>query len=176
MSFQAGAPFSILSTRGTLNRNGRSANETADTSLTAGQVKALLGVFHKGNTVYGINPSVINPSNGEGVAADALPFVPFAGEVFTNPGAGQVGILSPFFFTGPKFFDLDFAVTKDTRIHERLVLQFRTSFFNLFNTVNFSNPQGNINSTTFGQISSTVTPVNLNQAARVIQTTLSLKF
>ncbi len=176
LSFQAGAPFSILSARGTLNRSGRSANETADTSLSAGQVRSLLGVFDKGSTVYGINPSVINPSNGEGVAADALPFVPFAGEAFTNPGPGQVGILSPFFFTGPKFFDLDFAVTKDTRIHERLVLQFRTSFFNLFNTVNFSNPQGNINSTTFGQISSTVTPVNLNQAARVIQTTLSLKF
>ncbi len=179
MSFQAGAPFSILSTRGTLNRNGRSANETADTSLTAGQVKSLLGVFYKGSTVYGINPSVINPSNGEGVAADALPFVPFNGEVFTNPGAGQVGILSPFFFTGPKFFDLDFAVTKDTRIHERLVLQFRASFFNLFNTVNFSNPSAansNINSTTFGQISSTVTPVNLNQAARVIQTSLSIRF
>jgi hypothetical protein len=176
MSFQAGAPYSLLSARGTLNRNGRSANETADTSLTAGQVKSLLGVFKKGSTVYGINPSVINPSNGEGVAADALPFVPFAGEAFTNPGAGTVGILSPFFFTGPKFFNLDFAVTKDTRIHERLILQFRTSFFNLFNTVNFSNPQGNINSTTFGQISSVVTPVNLNQAARVIQTTLSLKF
>jgi hypothetical protein len=179
MSFQAGAPYSILSTRGTLNRNGRSANETADSSLTAGQIKSLLGVFYKGSTVYGINPSVINPTNGEGVAADALPFVPFSGEVFTNPGAGQVGILSPFFFQGPKFFDLDFAVTKDTRIHERLVLQFRASFFNLFNTVNFSNPSAansNINSTTFGQISTTVTPVNLNQAARVIQTTLSIKF
>jgi len=176
MSFQAGAPYSLLSARGTFNRNGRSANETADTALTAGQIKSLLGVYKKGSTVYGINPSAINPSNGEGVAADAIPFAPFAGEAFTNPGPGQVGILSPFFFTGPKFFDLDFAVTKDTRIHERLVLQFRTSFFNLFNTVNFSNPQGNINSTTFGQISSTVTPVNLNQAARVIQTTLSIKF
>jgi hypothetical protein len=176
VSLQAGSPDSILSARGTLNRNGRSANETADTSLSAGEVKSLLGVFRKGGTIYGINPSVINPSNGEGVAADALPFVPFAGEAFTNPGAGSVGILSPLFFTGPKFFDLDFAVTKDTRIHERLILQFRASFFNLFNNVNFSNPNLSINSTTFGQISSTVVPVNLNQAARVIQTTLSLKF
>jgi hypothetical protein len=179
MSFQAGAPMSIFSTRGTLNRNGRSANETADTSLTAGQVKSLLGVYKKGGTVYDINPSVVNPLNGEGVAPDALPFVPFTGEAFTNPGAGTVGILSPNFFTGPKFFDMDFAVTKDTRIHERLILQFRASFFNLFNTVNFANPttaNQNINSTTFGQISSTVVPVNLNQAARVIQTTLSIKF
>jgi hypothetical protein len=58
-----------------------------------------------------------------------------------------------------------------------VVLEFRTSFFNLFNTVNFSNPaSSNINSTTFGQVNSTVIPINLNQAARVIQTTLSIKF
>jgi len=176
LSFQSGAPYSILSARGTLNRNGRSANETADTTMSGSQINGLLGTFYKGSTVYGINPSAINPSNGEGVAADALPFAPFAGEAFTNPGPGQVGTLSPDFFKGPKFFDVDFAVTKDTRIHERFILRFSTSFFNLFNTVNFSNPNGSINSTTFGQISSTVTPVNLNQAARVIQTTLSLKF
>ncbi len=176
---QSGAAYSILSTRGTLNRAGRSGNETANSSVTAAQVNSLTGVYFKGANVYAINPSAINPANGEGVANDALNFTPYSGEVFTNPGPGQVGTLSPDAFKGSKFWDMDFAVTKETRIHERLMLVFRTSFFNLFNTVNFGVPSvanQNINSTTFGQIGSTVTPVNLNQAARVIQTSLSIKF
>ncbi|SRR5579871_2889523 len=175
ITVQSGSPFSILSARGTINRSGRSANETADSSISAGQIKSLLGVHAVGSKIYDISSSVLNPVNNEGVAADSLPFTPFSGEVFTNPGAGQVGTLSPFFFQGPKFANVDFSVTKDTRIHERLVLEFRTSFFNLFNHVNFANPQGNINSTTFGVITTQAGGITGNQA-RVIQTTLSIKF
>jgi hypothetical protein len=175
VTVQSGSPFSILSARGTLNRSGRSANETADSSINAGQIRSLLGVHAVGSKIYDISSSILNPVNNEGVAADSLPFAPYSGEVFTNPGAGQVGTLSPNFFQGPKFANLDFAVTKDTRIHERLLLEFRTSFFNIFNNVNFGNPSSNINSTTFGVITAAAGGITGN-TARVIQTTLSLKF
>jgi hypothetical protein len=175
LTVQSGSPWSILSARGTINRSGRSANETADSSVNAGQIKSLIGVQSVGSKIYDISPSVLNPVNNEGVAADALPFVPYSGEIFTNPGAGQVGTLSPNFFQGPVFANVDFAVTKDTRIHERFLLEFRTSFFNVFNHVNFSTPQGNVNSTTFGVITTQAGGITGN-LSRVIQTTLSLKF
>lgn len=41
---------------------------------------------------------------------------------------------------GPSLVDLDFAVTKNTRIRENLNLQFRAEFFNLLNHTNLSLP------------------------------------
>ncbi|HEY0728285.1 MAG TPA: hypothetical protein VGD38_09465, partial [Pyrinomonadaceae bacterium] len=55
-----GAPFSILDTRGTLNRTGRSARQTATSNLTKDQIKDLIGIFHTPEGVFFINPSVIN--------------------------------------------------------------------------------------------------------------------
>lgn len=43
-------------------------------------------------------------------------------------------------FRGPSFKQLDFAIYKDTKITERLNMQLRAEFFNLFNHPNFSNP------------------------------------
>ena len=41
---------------------------------------------------------------------------------------------------GRSFKQLDFAIYKDTKITERLNMQLRAEFFNLFNHPNFSNP------------------------------------
>jgi hypothetical protein len=41
---------------------------------------------------------------------------------------------------GPSFKQLDFAVYKDTKLTERVNMQLRAEFFNLFNHPNFSNP------------------------------------
>ncbi len=42
--------------------------------------------------------------------------------------------------TGPKYVNFDFAVVKNTHLTERVNLQFRGEFFNLFNNVNFHEP------------------------------------
>jgi hypothetical protein len=60
--------------------------------------------------------------------------------------------------SGPAFANTDFSILKDFALHESLRLQFRTEMFNAFNQVNFSNPDSYVNSGTFGQILSTVTP------------------
>ena len=44
VKWQSGAPLSISSARGTFNRTGRSGRQTAVTSLTTEQIKALFGV------------------------------------------------------------------------------------------------------------------------------------
>jgi hypothetical protein len=71
---------------------------------------------------------------------------------------------------GPGQSDVDFSLFKDFKFRERLVTQFRTEFFNIFNHANFGNPQASLDSAAFGQISST--SVN----ARLIQFALKLSF
>ena len=50
------------------------------------------------------------------------------------------------------------SLLKDTRITERLSVEFRAEFFNVFNHAQFINPTGNINSSTFGMVNSARDP------------------
>src|ERR1700686_3619214 len=90
MVWQSGAPFSILSGRGTLNREARSYYNTADTSLTMSQLNQVVKFQMTGNGPYIVSPSALN-TDGSGVNADGSPF--FNGQVFYNPGAGTLGVL-----------------------------------------------------------------------------------
>jgi hypothetical protein len=59
----------------------------------------------------------------------------------------QPGSLGRNALNGPKFVNFDFAVLKDTHLgkSERINLQFRVEFFNLFNNVNFHQPYSRTN-------------------------------
>ena len=59
------------------------------------------------------------------------------------------------------------ALAKTTKITESTELQFRVEAFNLFNHAQFNNPTGEINSSTFGVVTSARDP-------RIMQ--LGLKF
>jgi hypothetical protein len=59
---------------------------------------------------------------------------------FALPAPGTYGNLGRGVFSGPGLGDLDFSVMKDTAISERVNLQFRAEFFNLFNNTNFGPP------------------------------------
>jgi hypothetical protein len=50
------------------------------------------------------------------------------------------GSLSRNKFYGPHFRNFDFAFTKDNKITDRVAMQLRVDFFNIFNHPNFSNP------------------------------------
>jgi hypothetical protein len=54
---------------------------------------------------------------------------------------------------GPGTDNFDISLFKNTSIGERFQVQFRAEAFNVFNRVQFSNPNTNINSTAFGVIS-----------------------
>jgi hypothetical protein len=43
-------------------------------------------------------------------------------------------------FYGPHYRDFDFSLTKDTKLTERVTMQLRADFFNIFNHPNFANP------------------------------------
>ena len=78
--------------------------------------------------------------------------------------------------TGPGFADVDLAIAKDTKIKERVSLQFRCEAFNLFNHPNFGQPQNNLAVATFGQITATRTTRGDLGSSRQIQFALKLLF
>jgi hypothetical protein len=78
--------------------------------------------------------------------------------------------------TGPGFADVDLSIAKDTKIRERVSLQFRSEAFNLFNHPNFGQPQNNLAVPSFGQITATRTTRGDLGSSRQIQLALKLLF
>jgi len=78
------------------------------------------------------------------------------GPVFSGPTAqcipvGSDGNLGRNTFRGPAYKEVDLGLFKNTKVTERLNIQFRAEAFNLFNRVNLYNPIGNMGSPQFGQ-------------------------
>jgi hypothetical protein len=108
---------------------------------------------------------------------------PSDAQVVANPSLATYGGLPRNFLRGPSYVNMDLAVSKTTAITEKVKLEFRAEFFNLFNHANFLNPNAinngdgtfttgsgtNINSSSFGLITSTYDP-------RIIQLALRLSF
>ena len=79
----------------------------------------------------------------------------------TGPNQGRFGTLGRNTFRGPAFYNFDFALIKDTPFArrasgaERMDLQFRAEFFNLFNIVTMGLPANILTGSGFGVISKT---------------------
>ncbi len=169
MVWQSGAPFSILSGRGTLNREARSYYNTAVTSLNMSQLDSIVKFQMTGNGPMIVSPSAVNPADGTGVAAD-VPGATFNGQVFFNPAAGTLGVLQRRLFSGPWTFDIDGSLMKNIDITEHQRLQLRMDAFNALNHATFWSGDQNINSTNFGVISS------MFYSPRIMQFGLTYRF
>jgi carboxypeptidase family protein len=91
--------------------------------------------FHqRPDVVPGINP--IN-SNWES-APDTIGYL--NASAFADPAVGTFGNLGRNEIYGPHFWNVDFAVSKNTQLFERINLQLRAEFFNIFNHPNFALP------------------------------------
>ena len=77
-------------------------------------------------------------------------------------------------FTGPGFADVDLSGEKDTKIREGLSFNLRADAFDILNHPNFGQPSGNVQSSTFGQISSTRFAISDGGSSRQLQ--ISAKF
>ncbi|MEP6570333.1 MAG: carboxypeptidase regulatory-like domain-containing protein [Acidobacteriota bacterium] len=187
-----GAPFSILDTRGTLNRAARSARQTANTSLSKQEVKKLVGIFRTPCGVYFINPAVLNINQanlqagnctalGSQRGAEGVDTTPFSGQVFFNSRPGFTGNMERNFLNGPLYINWDAGIFKNIPldfVKEGMRFQIRGEAFNVLNRANFfiGNVSGvpagtsfDINSTNFGKVNSTFTP-------RIIQFVGRLEF
>lgn len=114
------------------------------------------------------------PSVGNSIDSNSRDFVDagiFDGIVFPTPAEGTTGDLGRNTFNGPSFSNVDFSLFKEVGlggfINEGSKLELRFEFFNLFNRVNFFQPEPRINNSQFGTSTDTF-------AARQIQ--FGLKF
>jgi len=166
---QSGRPISFISARGTLNRTGRSGNNTAQSNLTIEELQELTGLFFDPTTGQ---PLMFSPEVVNAVRNDPT-FLRNQNGFFSNPVAGSVGNLQLTPVSGPGIWNLDMGFIKRTRITETVNVEFRAEAFNIFNKTNFFIGSGslnqNINSPTFGQITETYDP-------RILQFALKLNF
>ncbi|HYR82523.1 MAG TPA: TonB-dependent receptor [Terriglobia bacterium] len=153
VAVQTGSPLSILYTNAnnvygiTDDRGQMAAGCTANDLYTTGPIQARLkGYFNKGCLT---TPPVIGD---DGRATD-----------FGNTAVGLVH--------GPGQYNTDLSLTKKIPLGsgETRRIEFRTEFFNLFNTPQFSNPEMNFSSSNFGRITSTsVNPRFLQFALKLV--------
>ena len=68
----------------------------------------------------------------------------------------------------PRMFNVDFSAIKNTKLVERVTLQFRAEFFNFFNNVNFGGPNATVTNANFGRITSAGSPRILQGALKLI--------
>jgi hypothetical protein len=135
-----------------------------DTALVGSYNNGVNGVGYAGlNVVPG--PLEINshPASGQ-------PY--FNTSLFSLPQLGSPGTASRRLFYGPGMNNWDFALLKDTHLTETKVLEFRLESFNTFNHTQFfgaTSVDGNINDSTFGQVTSAMPP-------RLMQVSLKFRF
>src|SRR5215472_5522117 len=79
-------------------------------------------------------------------------------------------------FTGPNFVNTDLSLVKNTKVTERMNVQFRAEAFDMLNHPNFGNPNLNAQSSTFGRITGTRFPTGEFGSARQLQLSLKLQF
>jgi hypothetical protein len=184
--WSTGAPITFTDARGTLNRAARSGRQTAVTSLTTDQLRALTGLFVTPNGVFFINPSALqrNPDGslitpavantvaGRGANGVDPSIGQFPGQVFFNDPAGTTSGLVRAVVNGPVVFGWDGSFLKNIRVTENTRVQIRAEFFNLLNHTTFtpSSQFLDINSTTFGRITSLATN------PRIIQFGIRIEF
>jgi hypothetical protein len=94
--------------------------------------------------------------------------------VFINPPAGTLGTVGRNSFVGPGFEDVDLALYKNTKITERMNVQFRADAFDLLNHPNYGQPSGTVGSV--GVIQSTRFPTGDSGSSRQLQLALKLQF
>ena len=161
IKFTSGDPLDITSGRGTYNRDDRSGSNTVDIvgNLDREQLAALLGIQTTDSGVYYIDPNL-----APGSTSDTSKII------FLNPQAGTIGALGLGSIYGPSYINTDLSILKRTRISENMNIEFRGEIFNLFNKVNFNNPNTSVNSSSFGRVTSIV------GKPRIMQFALRLNF
>lgn len=155
VQINTGAPLSITDARGTLNRAGRSGNQTAFSNLTKEQIKALIGYRNVNGTLWYIDPSVVSAN---GTAANGYGSAAFPGQVFFNVGPNATGNIERFFITGPSVWNWDAGLIKNISITEKTRLQLRAEAFNVTNSTRFGTPTFAIGSANFGKLTSAFSP------------------
>jgi hypothetical protein len=116
-----------------------------------------------------LRPDVTGPVNITGSVDrwfDTSPFV----------AVNRFGSLGRNVIIGPGFNNADFSVLKDTKLSERLRLQFRAEIFDVFNHPSFGQPGRVVGTPAFGRITNTRFPTGDSGSSRQIQFAIKALF
>jgi len=91
--------------------------------------------------------NTLQNSNNEMAITD-----PSGNIVFVNPAPGQLSNMSRGYFRGPSSLRFDMSASKRIRLSEAKSLEFRMDAINVLNHPNWGTPNVNINSASFGRI------------------------
>lgn len=105
---------------------------------------------------------------GSGFLSRRTPEKWFDTSAFALPPFGTFGNSGRDVLIGPGTSNFDFSLFKNTRLGERLTVQFRTEFFDLFNRPNFNLPVDDITNPNFGKILSARDPREIQFALKFI--------
>jgi hypothetical protein len=178
------APLGAIQ-RGTLNRTGRSALQPATSSLTTDEIKKLIGIFRTPNGIFYIDPTVLQATASNGVTSQIVDLTQplpagftissirgagFAGAKFSLNAPGSTGNLPINFINGPMYFNWNMGLFRNFKMGETRNLQLRFEAFNVLNRANFfigeSSGIFNVNSTSFGRVTSSYDPRIIQFGAR----------
>lgn len=153
LSLQSGNPLNV-----TAGNPGKGAGITSFTGqggirpdLTGALPAVGPTLLSNGNVQWFSGTIICDPSTGKGCGSGAVFTIPVAagGNVFHFGDLGRNAMV------GPGFENLDFSITKRTKITERISNEFRVETFNILNHPNFANPNTNVQygNANFGVIS-----------------------
>ena len=103
--------------------------------VTSDDTSGTFNFHQRPNVVPGVNPILSHWSPDTGYLNPAA---------FAQPDFGTFGDLGRDQIYGPGFWNVDFSLSKNFQLRDRLTLQFRSEFFNIFNHPNFALPSNTI--------------------------------
>lgn len=158
VTLQTGLPYSVICSDGSsLNDRANLVPGVPFVNSSGSTVSRLGDYFNP--AAFGVNPATgVTPCNELNVALGNLNVLPF-------------GTSSRNFLRGPGQKNVDFSLVKFFPISEKSRVEFRAEFFNIFNLVNFAQPNNNaFVPGTFGAITAT------SAGPRIIQFALKYNF
>jgi hypothetical protein len=188
LNLPVGPGHRVLGSNNILNREVLGGWQIS--GITSVQTGQPFTVYNNATDYSGFNQFIDRPDvigTGKLTQNNSNPDAAFDTSYFSKtPPTGRVGTSGRNQFYGPGLVDFDFTLLKSFAVWgERTRLQMRADFFNLFNHTNFSNPQRNESSASFGKITQTVgsatatsvgTTAGFSGGARQIQVALRLIF
>ena len=143
LTFQSGRPFTVA----LLSEIDNSGTGRSILGFGANDRPNLVG-----------NPELSNPTPERWFNTAAFAFPPLG--TFGNAGRNILD--------GPGYQNVNASLVKNTHLNERVNLQFRAEFFNLFNHPNFNLPDNFLGSPTFGVISSAKEPRHIQFGLKLL--------
>lgn len=139
------------------------------TAQTGDPVTIVAGQDQSGTALGGDRGNLVGAAYGPGACGSSAPCVDYLNPAsFALPSSGTFGTLGKGSIRGPNLISWNMGFFKDFPVTEKLRLQFRAEFFNIFNRVNFNDPNNTISGGGFGALTGAGDPRIGQLALKVI--------